>query len=139
MSNIPAAPYFMNRCTVKLGADTFEEAFSSIRLVPTTPKATFKGLGGNAHKFAGTPEWVCNATFAQDMTSAVSLHKLLHTSAPGTELQLELVPVDGGDIVTCTIVTEPSDIGGDVDTVPTSSVALGVNGQPERTAPPVEP
>lgn len=135
MTAVPAKPFFMHKVTVKIGDDTFEEALSTIRLVPTTPRATFKGLGGNVHKFIGTPAWVCNATFAQDLKSAASLHKTIGRAEPGTPLDLELTAQDGGDTVKVTILTEPTDIGGDIDTVPTASVPLEVDGQPEFIAP----
>jgi hypothetical protein len=118
---------------VQIGADTYQEALTSVLLTPTTPKATFKGLGKNVHTFVGTPTWVAGLTFAQDFTSAVSLHKTLHTADPGTELELKLTPVAGGETVTVTILTEPGAMGGDLETVPTAAVSLGVKGQPVRS------
>lgn len=134
MSAIEAQPILLNNVTVKLGADTYEEALTTCQLVPTTPKVVFAGLGGNTKTLLGVPSWIANLTFAQDLTSGASLHKLLHTSPPGTPLAMELIAVADGDKVTATIVTEPGAIGGDVNTVPSASVALGVNGQPVRAA-----
>lgn len=135
MADVPAAPFLMSDVSVKIGADTYEEALSICRFVPTTPKAMFKGLGGNVHKFVGTPSWVANWTFAQDTKSAQSLHKLLNATAPGTPLAVELVAQDGGDVIAATILAEPTDIGGELDTVPTAAVALDVDGQVTRTTP----
>lgn len=130
----PVKPFYMYDVTVKIGDDTYEEALSSIKFTPTTPKATFKGLGKNVHTFVGTPTWVSAWAFAQDLESAVSLHRLLHTSAPGTPLEVELIATEAGEKVTATILTEPGEIGGDLETVPTAAVTLAVDGQVERVA-----
>ncbi len=132
--NIPAAPYFMYDVTVKLGADTYEEALTSVKFTPTTPKVTFKGLAKNSKTFVGTPTWVSALTFAQDLASAASLHKLLHSTAPGTPIVLELIATETGEKVRATILVEPGELGGDVETVPTSAVTLAVDGPVERIA-----
>jgi len=135
MAAIDVQPYVMNTATVKIGSDTYEDALSSVVLTPTTPKSNFLAISGKNRRTAGTPEWTCAITFAQDVKSASSFHKYLHDTAPGTIVTMEFTPLTGGDKVTADIMIEPAAIGGDAGTTPTASVTLDVEGQPTRTAP----
>jgi hypothetical protein len=130
MAAVAAVPIILNNVTVQIGDDTYEAACRTVRFVPTTAVVKWKGLTPSAtFAFAGTPEWDVTVTFAQDIASAASLTKALHTGV-GTKPVLVFEPVAGGPTVTATIVLIPGDIGGDIDTVPESSVTMPVQGQP---------
>ena len=129
MAVIAPAIINMNRSTLKIGTDSYEKAVSSAKLVPATPVAKFKGIGGNTVKAAGVPDWTLVLTYAQDWTTVSSLSQYLVTNLGQTKV-VELTPETGGQKATVTVLIIPGDMGGDVDTTTVASVTLEVIGQP---------
>lgn len=125
------------KLNIKSGATDvgdFEMHVSSVQLNPTTPTASWRGLGGNAHKFAGTPEWDMAVDYAQDWSATTSLSRYLLDNA-GKSVTITLTPGGGtisttnpGFRVSATLV--PGPIGGGVDAVAVGTVTLPIDGQP---------
>ncbi len=134
MAQIAVNPYQLTDCLFQVEADNYEAHVSKVEFAPTSTSAQFKGLTPAAvFTFAGAPTWVCNLTFAQDWDTANSLSRYLfeHT---GEEIEVTFEPVKGGSAITATLICQPGSIGGDVDAVATSTVALGVKGKPALEA-----
>lgn len=130
MSTIAVKPYIIADCLLTIGADNYEAHASKIELVPSITKVKFKGsTPSSVHNLTSTPEWVLNLTYAQDWETAAALSRYLHEHQ-GEAVECTFEPKKGGSTVTATITIEPGSIGGDVDAVAGSSVALGVTGQP---------
>ncbi|WP_341935515.1 hypothetical protein MRBLWO14_001167 [Microbacterium sp. LWO14-1.2] len=131
MANIAAAPFVLKNVTCGIGTDTYEAALRTIRFDPTTPVIKWRGLTPTSRfRFFGDPEWTATITFAQDIASAASLSKRLHSATPGESVVMTFDPIAGGATVTATILLVPASIGGDIDTVPEASVTFEVAGQP---------
>ncbi|WP_449279626.1 hypothetical protein [Leucobacter sp. GX0328] len=130
MPAIAVSPFQLTDCLFTVEADNYEAHVSKVEFAPTSASSTFKGLTPNASfTFTGAPTWVCNLTFAQDWNTPASLSRYLfeHT---GEEVDVTFEPKKGGPAITATIVAQPGSIGGDVDAIATSTVALGVVGKP---------
>ncbi|WP_024357801.1 hypothetical protein [Leucobacter chironomi] len=130
MTQIAVNPFQLTDCLFTVESDNYEAHVSKVEFVPTSTSAQFKGMTPSAaYTFAGTPTWVCNLTFAQDWNTPDSLSRYLfeHT---GESIDVTFEPQKGGPAITATLTAQPGSIGGDVDAVATSSVALGVVGKP---------
>lgn len=137
MASIAVSPFQMTDCLLTVEADNYEAHVSTVEFAPSSTAAQFKGLTPSAvFNFAGAPTWTCNLTFAQDWSTANSLSRYLFENA-GAEIDVTFEPVKGGPAVTATLVAQPGSIGGAVDSVATSTVALGVVGKP--TLEPITP
>lgn len=135
MAEIAVNPFQMVDCLFKVGNDQYEAHVSQVEFAPSTQSATFKGLKrGSSFTFTGTAEWVCNLAFAQDWETANSLARYLFDNE-GEEIAVEFEPKSGGASIYATLIVTPGSIGGTVDAVATSSVALGVQGKPSFTPP----
>lgn len=134
MAAIAVNPFQLTDATLTIGTDNYEAHVSKVEFVPSAPSATFKGLTPTAqHTFTGAPTWVCNLTFAQDWSTVNALSRYLFEHA-GEEKVVTFAPVKGGKTITATVVLQPGAMGGDVDAVPTATVALGVKGKPTLQA-----
>lgn len=130
MTAIAVEPIVLKNCTVKIDADSYEAATSSVTFVPSvaTSTVTFKGLTPTARfsfPTAEPSEWVANIDYAQDWQTAESLANYLHEHE-GDEVACEFVPEAGSGMpsFTSTLTIVPGQIGGAVDAVAVSSVSL---------------
>lgn len=124
MTAVPAKPFLLNDATVSIDGDTYEEACKTVRFDPTTPVVKWKGLTpASRHQFVGTPEWDVTVAFAQDVQSASSLTRRLHTAA-GETVEMIFAPKGGGVAITANVTLVPGALGGDLDTVPEASVTM---------------
>lgn len=134
MANITPVPLYMSNATLKVAADNYEAAVSSVTFTPSTSVATFKGLTPTAvFKHASSSEWVCEVAFVQDWATAGSLSNYLFEHE-GETVSVDFEPEAGGPTITASVVIVPGSIGGAVDAFATSSVQLGVNGKPTIAA-----
>lgn len=130
MTVIAPAPIFMNDATLSVATDDYAAACSSIKVVPVNTIVTFKGLKRTSvKKFAGNSEWTLEITLAQDLATATSLQNYLLTNQGQTK-EFVFEPISGGKKVTVSAMIVPGEIGGDVETVATQTVSLGVDGAP---------
>lgn len=138
MAQVAIKPIILNDITLLIGADNYEAAVSRVVLTPTVPQAKWKGMTPAAiFNLAGTPEWVCEVTWAQDHETANSLSQYSIANA-GQVKAVEFKPKKPVSPATaptfkCDVLILPGAIGGDLDTVPTASASWPVNGQPVRT------
>lgn len=130
MATIAVNPFQMTNCLFTVVADNYEAHVSSVSFTPSSSVARFKGLTPDAvFTFAGSPDWMCDITFAQDWSTADSLSRYLFEHI-GEDVAVTFEPVKGGTAITATIIIQPGAIGGAVDAVATATVSLGVKGKP---------
>jgi hypothetical protein len=126
-------PLYMSESKITIGGTAFEAEISSVKLTPTTPSATFKGLKrGSSFTKSGLASWVAGLNFGQDHEAATSLSNYLFDHE-GEELPYTIEPIDGGTGFAGTLIAQAGEIGGDVDAFGTASVTLPVQGKPTRT------
>lgn len=138
MATITNQPHVLKDVLLTIGADDYQAACSSVRLVPTTntPQVTFQGLTPSAtFSEAGSPTttWAFVITHAQDWETANSLSQFLFENA-GQVKTCNLAPINGaGQEFTFDATMVPGEIGGDVNTVPVSPVTMPVDGWPIKS------
>lgn len=132
MANITGNPFAFTDGTLKVGADNFETAISSVELVPTVPTFSFAGIAqGSTFNFSGQASWVANITAAQDWATSTSLANYLFANQ-GKSVIMDFAPIKNGTTFRATVTLVPATIGGAANTVPTFTVALQVQGQPVK-------
>lgn len=135
MAQVSVSPFMMSNASFKVAADNYEASVSSVEFAPTSAQATWKGLTPESvFTFAQSPTWVANVTFSQDWETEDSLSRYLFDHS-GESIAVEFSPVKGGATIYATVIIVPGSIGGAVDAVAASTVALGVVGKPSFTAP----
>lgn len=132
------APRLLRDCklTIVSGTDTyeFESHVSQVQFDPSTSVQTWKGLKPTAVFSAGTsPTWTCTIAYAQDWDTANALSSFLFDHQ-GEKLACHFEPENGEAGWDATLLIAPGSIGGTVDAFATSSVTLGVDGQPVKSA-----
>lgn len=130
MPTIAVKPFQLSDCLLTVESDNYEAHVSTVEFVPSSTSAQFKGLTPAAvFTFAGSPTWLCNLTFAQDWATPDSLSRYLFENV-GEEIDVTFEPIKGGPAITAKLIAQPGSIGGAVDAVAVSTVALGVVGAP---------
>lgn len=130
MADIAVNPFIMADCLFQVAADSYEAHVSTVEFAPTSQTVNWKGLTPTAvFSFGTNSTWVCNLGFAQDWSTANSLSRYLYENE-GEEITVVFEPKAGGPSVTATLIVAPGSIGGAVDAVAVSTVALGVKGKP---------
>lgn len=133
MGTVIPVPLYMSNATLKIGADNYEAAVNSVTVTPNTSTAVFKGLTPTAiYKASDAPDWTAEVQFVQDWETPGSLSNYLLAHA-GETVAAEFVPDVGGASVDLSIVLAPPSIGGAVGAFSTTTVQMGVNGQPVVT------
>lgn len=132
MAFVPVKPFVLRDVLLKISTTAevpveigdFEAHCSKVQFDPNAPVVTWRGLTP-ASQFVGvgTATWVATLALAQDWESDVSLAKYLHEHE-GETIDVTFEPIKGGASFTARLTITPGSIGGDVDGVPTSSVAL---------------
>lgn len=130
MATIAVNPFLMGDCTLTVELDNYEAHVSTVEFAPTSQPVTWKGLTPTAvFSFGTNATWVCNLGFAQDWATADSLSRYLFEHE-GEEIDVVFAPKAGGPTVSATLIVTPGSIGGAVDAVAVSTVALGCKGKP---------
>jgi hypothetical protein len=130
----------MRNAIVQLGADDFAYAVSTATIENSSGTTDFKGLKPPA--VVTVPQattYVLSLTYAQDWQSATSLSRYLWEHK-GETVPFTLNPDDtsldatlGSTSWAGLVAIAPGNVGGDVDAVATSSVSLGIVGEPVPT------
>ena len=135
MTAILAKPYVFKDGLVKIDADTFEHAVSGFSLVPTQSTVTWQAIvPAGAFSDSTSPSWTCTVNYAQDWDTDGSLSQYLMDNAGQTKT-VEFTPANAGagsTTFTVDVIIAPGPIGGEVNTVQTGSVSMGVVGEPVR-------
>lgn len=130
MAQIGVAPIILKDVLFQVETDSYEKHVSSVEFVPSSSTVTWKGLTpASVFSFGTNATWVCNVSFAQDWETADSLAQYLFENE-GEEIDVVFEPVNGGTGFSATLIVSPGSIGGAVDSVAVSTVALGVKGKP---------
>lgn len=139
MAAIAVAPFVLKDVILTIGADSYEAHVSTVRFDPNMSVVTWQGLTPSA-SFTDTtaPTWTTTWAFAQDWETPDSLSEYLLENA-GTKKTVVFKPkgtTTGKPVFTAEVMIAPGPIGGDVNTVQTGSVTMGVVGTPVKTAAP---
>lgn len=134
MANIIPVPLYMSNATLKIAADNYEAAVNSVTLTPTVNTASFRGLTPSAiYKRTDAPDWALEVQFVQDWETPGSLSNYLLQHAGETVTVVFEPDVDGPSITVSAVLVPPT-IGGAVGAFATTTVTMGVNGQPALAA-----
>lgn len=141
MAVIEVQPIVVNDLVLHLGDTTtgndFQKAISSAILTPSSSNVTFQGgTPDAAFTFPGSTTWALELTYAQDVSTPGSLSEFLWTNR-GQQLAFTLEPKAGGTSWDGEVIIAPGAAGGAVSAVATSTVSLGVQGEPTPTFPTV--
>lgn len=132
MATIAASPFVLRDVDLKIGADNYEAHVSTVRFDPSFSQITWQSLtptGGFAAQSSTT--WTLTITGAQDWETVNSLSEYLRAN-DGQSKVVVFAPRKGtgNKNYTATVTIAPPAIGGDVNTVPTFTVTMGVSGTP---------
>lgn len=134
MAQITIEPFVMRNVDLTIGTDEYKSHVATVRLVPTTPTVSWGGLDGTSGRtFPGVTTWVAEIGYAQDFATANSLARYLHEHE-GETVPFVFKPVSGDPGASADVVIVPGAIGGDINTVATSTVTLPVDGKPDLDA-----
>jgi len=143
MAVVEVRPFIMRNAIVTFGSpgDDFAKAVSSAVLTPSTGSSEFKGLKPSAvFTFPQATLYALDLSYAQDWSSENSLSRYLWDhkgeQVPFTvnpDDQTGVTPAVGSTSWSGTVALTSGGIGGDVDSVATTTVSLGVIGEPELT------
>lgn len=139
MPKIAAVPFVLKDAVFSVGTDDYEAHVSSVQFVPTVQTVTWQSLTP-AGSFTDTtsPSWVCTIAYAQDWKTLNSLAQYLLTNA-GLKKTVTFKPqgsTTGSPVFTADVMIAPGPIGGDVNTVQSATVTLGVVGTPAKSTAP---
>jgi len=138
MSVIEVRPFIMRNAIVSFGTDDFAKAVATAKITPTSGQSEFKGLKPSAvFTFPQATLYTLELTYAQDWSSENSLSRYLFDHK-GEVVPFTLNPDDTTGIVPAVgstswsgdVALTSGDIGGDVDSVATTTVTLGIVGEP---------
>lgn len=133
MSQIAVAPFVLKDVTLTIDVDSYEKHVSSVQFVPNVSTVTWQGLApGSSFTDTTAPTWTCVISYAQDWETADSLSRYLMDNAGQTKTAVFSPKGTGTGLpsFTADVIIAPGPIGGDVNTVQTGSVTLGVDGEP---------
>lgn len=129
MADIAVSPLFMAESVFSVESDDYAAAISSMTLTPSASNVNWKGLKPTSvHSRTTTPTWTCDVEFAQDDADD-SLFMYLWDNQ-GEEKTVTFTPRSGGRPWTVVVNITPGSVGGSVDSFASSSISLGVVGQP---------
>lgn len=130
---IDVNPLYLSDIVFATADDSFEKAISSVTFTPSSKNATFQGGTPDAtFTYPGPTTWTCDLEFAQDWDTANSLSLFLFNNQ-GETIAVTFTPKTGGASIAATLIVTPGSIGGNIGSVSTSKVSLGVQGKPTIT------
>lgn len=135
MAAVATVPLFMNNATLKIdtAGDNYESAISSVKFTPSSSVQTFTAISpGAVYTEAAPTTWTLDLEFVQDWDTADSLANYLLANK-GVSKPCVFEPIDGGASVAATIILAPGAIGGAAGAFGTSTVSMGVLGDPVVT------
>jgi hypothetical protein len=135
MAKISVTPYITTDFSIKIGADNYEDAFSSAKLTPANTVATWKG-GTKAAVFtaATAPTYTFETAVAHDWKAATSLSNYCLAHG-GESVTIVFIPnahdATGSKLTfTFTAIVPYVEAGGDIDAFAGSSLTWAVVGKP---------
>lgn len=108
----------------------FRTSVESVQFVPSASAVSWTGLGLNAFTDMTTATWTCVLTYIQDWETTNSLSAYLYANE-GQTLDIVFKPKNAGaKSWTGKVIVTPGAVGGDVNSVATASVTLGMPAKP---------
>lgn len=139
MSQIAVAAYVMKDALLQIATDNYELHVSSAVFEPDAKLQTWQAIApAGSFSDMSSPTWSLKLAYAQDWKTTNSLAQYLLANQ-GQQKVVVLRPkgtTAGEAIITATVIIAPGPIGGDVNTVQTGEVTLGVVGVPVKSANP---
>lgn len=130
MPQIAVKPIVLRDCLLRVATADYEKHVSGITIDPNTGNVSWTGLDPEAvFNFPTSTTWTGKLDYAQDWETPDSLSLFLFEHQ-GEQMTFLFEPVKGGLGWEIDVTIAPGSIGGAVNSVATSSVTLGINGQP---------
>lgn len=130
MPQIAVKPIVLRDVLLKVALDDYEKHVSGVTITPTTGSVSWAGLNPDAtFTFPTSSTWAVQLDYAQDWDTPNSLSRYLFDHE-GETISVLFEPVKGGLGWDVDVIIVPGSIGGQVNSVATSSVTLGVVGKP---------
>ena len=134
MAQIEVQPIVLRNCLATIGTDSYEKHVSGVTFTPSSSTVNFNGLNPEAvFTFPTATTWTLTLAYAQDWETPDSLSAYL-LEHEGEKVTMTFEPEAGGAGFTAEVFIAPGAIGGDVNSVATASVTLGVSGKPTLVA-----
>ncbi len=132
---VDVEPIYLDNATLIIDTFDYAAAASKIECQPTIKTATFRGMKpSSTHTSTSVESWVLSIDFAQDFATAESFSNTLFDNQ-GDKVTMSLPPADGGQAWLVDVQLVPGGIGGSGQSHATTSISLGVLGQPRRKTP----
>lgn len=128
-------PIYLDNSDLIIDTFDYAAAATKVECVPSIKSATFKGMKKTATFTSTSVEaWTLTIDFAQDFEAADSFSNMLFDNQ-GEIVTVEFAPRSGGKAWLVDVQLVPGGIGGSVGGHATTTIALGVLGQPRRKTP----
>lgn len=129
---VDVEPVYLDNAALIIGAFDYAAAASKIECQPSIKSATFRGMKRTAaYTSTSVESWTLAIDFAQDFETAESFSNMLFDHQ-GEKVTIEFAPIDGGKAWLVDVQLVPGGIGGTGSAHATTSISLGVLGQPRR-------
>lgn len=133
MAAISVVPIILNDVVIKNTSNEWQAHVSQVTFTPTSSVVRWKGMTpASNHVFGTLAEWTVALDFAQDWETADSLSMYLLEHETERETWTFEPKADGASFASNVVLT-PGGIGGQVDSVATSSATLACT-KPVRSA-----
>lgn len=131
---VEVEPIYLDNAALIIGAFDYAAAASKIECKPSIKSTTFRGMKRSASWTSTSVEsWALEIDFAQDFETAESFSNLLF-DFQGEQVEIEFAPIEGGTAWFVDVQLVPGGIGGGGQGHATSSISLGVLGEPRKTS-----
>lgn len=128
-------PIYLDNAALVIDTFDYAAAASKIECQPSIKSATFRGMKRTASFTSTSVEsWTLSIDFAQDFETAESFSNMLFDNQ-GDVVTIDFAPIDGGKVWQVDVQLVPGGIGGAGGAHATTSISLGVLGQPRRKTP----
>lgn len=125
-------PIFLSESDLIIDGDDYGMHISGAKIIPSTSTVSWRGSKRTSSFTRQTaPTWSLQLPHAQDWNSPKSLSRLLKENAGQTK-EFTLRPVSGEIGWKMQVILGPGEIGGEVDQFGTTTVTLGLDGEPEE-------
>lgn len=130
MAQIEVKPIVLRDVLLTIPTDDYAKHVSGVTITPAAGTVTWNGLNPDAtFTFPTATTWTAQLDYAQDWETANSLSRYLFDNE-GEQVKMLFEPVAGGLGWEVDVFIAPGAIGGQVNTVATATVTLGVVGKP---------
>lgn len=124
-------PLILKNALLRIDADDYQKHVSGVTLTPSASTITWASLSPDAQfSDISTATWAATLNIVQDWSQPDSLCRYLFEHE-GEHVSAVFQPLNGeGPAFAVTLILTPGAVGGEVNSVATQSVTLGVEGRP---------